>query len=77
MKRRAFVGSTFAAALSSPMVGRFPLFRTVPQDPGDVDAVTGDGAQITLRGSAIKEMAGELRGGLLLAQDDGDRKSVV
>jgi FAD/FMN-containing dehydrogenase len=54
------------------MLGRsLPSFRTVFQDPGDVDAVTGNGEQITLSGSSIKELAGELRGGLLLAQDAG------
>ncbi len=71
MKRRAFVRSTFAAAMGAPLLGRELIFRPVPQDPADVDAVTGDGEQITLKGSAIKEMAGELRGGLLLAHDDG------
>ncbi|MDH5198607.1 MAG: FAD-binding oxidoreductase, partial [Gemmatimonadota bacterium] len=39
--------------------------------PPDVAAITGDGADVTLRGTAIKALAAKLRGRLLLATDDG------
>ena len=48
MKRRAFVRSTFAAALGAPLLGQQSFFRAIPQDPGDVEAITGDGEEITL-----------------------------
>ncbi len=71
MKRRYFIQSTLAAAVGAPMLGRSLPFRIVPQDQGDLDAVTGQGEQITLPGGSIRELAGELSGQLLLAQDDG------
>ncbi len=71
MKRRAFVRSTFAVALGAPLLGEQSLFRAIPQDPADVDAITGDGEQITLKGKAIKGFGTRLRGRLLLAHDEG------
>jgi FAD/FMN-containing dehydrogenase len=57
--------------MGAPMLGSPWIFRAVPQDPGDVDAVTGDGKQITLKGSALSEFADEMRGNVLLARHDG------
>jgi len=71
MRRRAFVQNSLAAVLSTPVLGVRPVFRALPQVPPDVDAVTGDGRAITLKGSAIKELAGALRGQTLLADDAG------
>jgi hypothetical protein len=76
MKRRSFLQSTFAAAMGVPMLGGPVLdqpwsFRVLSQDQGDVDAVTGDGRQITLPGTTIKDLAAELRGRILLANHDG------
>jgi FAD/FMN-containing dehydrogenase len=70
MRRRAFVRSSVAAAMGAA-VPRIPRFRLVPQDPGDVPAITGDGDEITLRGAAIEALASKLRGRVLLAQDEG------
>ena len=73
MKRRAFFGSTMAAATAA--VARehsvAGLYRLVVQDPGELLAVRGDGAKVTLKGSAIKGLATTLRGRLLLAKSAG------
>jgi FAD/FMN-containing dehydrogenase len=74
MKRRAFVRSTLAAAVAATVPSRRSLsarYRVAPQVPSDVDAVTGDGRQVTLRGKAIAELSAKLRGRLLLAEHDG------
>jgi FAD/FMN-containing dehydrogenase len=74
MKRRTFVRSTFAAAAAFAVPGTRPLsafYRVVGQNPPDVEAVTGDGKTITLRGSEIAQLATRLRGRLLLAKDEG------
>ena len=71
MKRRAFVQSSFAAVLSAPALSPESLFRPIGQDPVDVDAITGDGKEITLKGKAIKELGDRLRGPVLLAHDEG------
>ncbi|HSR42922.1 MAG TPA: FAD-binding protein, partial [Longimicrobiales bacterium] len=41
------------------------------QVPPDVDALTGAGRDVTLRGADIAELAAKMRGRLLLAGDDG------
>jgi FAD/FMN-containing dehydrogenase len=71
MKRRAFVKSSLAAALSAPAFSPESLFRPIGQDPADVDAITGDGKEITLKGKAIKELGDRLNGPVLLAHDEG------
>ena len=74
MKRRAFVRSTFAAAVgvavpsSSSLLARY---RAVTQDQADLDAITGDGGQVTLRGKAVAELGSRLQGRLLLARHEG------
>ncbi|MDH3733727.1 MAG: FAD-binding oxidoreductase [Gemmatimonadota bacterium] len=73
MKRRAFLGSTFAAAAVAALPTR-PLqavFREAPLFPADLDAITGDGRQITIPGSDISELAARLHGRVLLAGDEG------
>ena len=71
MKRRAFVKSSFAAALSAPAFRPEVLFRPIGQEPADVQAITGDGKEFTLAGKAIKELGDRLHGPLLLAHDEG------
>jgi FAD/FMN-containing dehydrogenase len=71
MKRREFVTSSLLAAA----VG-LPAFRTVYATAGasqipDVQAVTGDGRDVTLRGVQIRDLAAGLSGKLLLAGDAG------
>ncbi|MGH7541817.1 MAG: FAD-binding oxidoreductase [Gemmatimonadota bacterium] len=74
MKRRAFFRSTLAAAAVISVPGTRPLralYRIVPQEPPDLDAVTGDGSQVTVRGVDVADLAARLRGRLLLPADEG------
>lgn len=73
MKRRSFVRSSLAAAAAASVPGRPLPFRyhAAPQDPADVDAITGDGQEITLRGKAVAELRNQLHGPLLLAKSEG------
>lgn len=80
MKRRDFLGTAVAAtAVAALPVRRRALasvlretpFQEAPQAPPDVDAVTGDGREITIPGGDIADLAARLRGRLLLAGDDG------
>ena len=76
MRRRTFIRSTFAAAAAVSLPTRSlrgAVFQPArrQQLPPDVDAVTGDGRPVTLKGSAIRELAGRLRGRILLAGDGG------
>ncbi len=76
MKRRQFFRSTLAATAAASIPGSGArslsgLYRIASQAPPDVDAVTGDGAQITLKGGDIADLVARLRGKLLLAEDEG------
>lgn len=74
MKRRTFVRSTLTAAAAASLPGARPLSawtRLSLQDPPDVDAVTGDGKPVTIRGRQLAQLAGRLRGPVLLAKDEG------
>jgi FAD/FMN-containing dehydrogenase len=73
MKRRTFLRSTLAAsaALAVPRRPLEAFYRDVPVRPADLTAVTGDGKEVTLAGSAITELKARLRGRLLLAGDAG------
>jgi FAD/FMN-containing dehydrogenase len=75
MKRRTFLRSTLAAAAAAaipkPTYSLPTGYRTAPQVPPDVNAVTGAGEQITLRGRDIADLASRLRGRVLLAGDAG------
>lgn len=74
MKRRAFLRSSLgaAAATSLPFPQRLEAaFRPAPKVPADLQAITGDGREITLASSAIADLAAQLRGRLLLAGDGG------
>jgi FAD/FMN-containing dehydrogenase len=74
MKRRTFVRSTLFATAGLAVPAARPLsalYRVVRQDAPDVEAVTGDGRAIVLKGAEIADLASRLRGRLLLARDDG------
>ena len=74
MKRRAFIRSTLAAAAATGAPGCATLSEFAGVRPArgrDVDALTGDGEEVTLRASALADLAGRLRGRVLLPGDDG------
>jgi FAD/FMN-containing dehydrogenase len=74
MRRRAFIHSAVAAATALSIPRREALgavFRSAPRLPQDVDAITGDGQQVTLTGRALADLKARLRGRLLLAGNDG------
>jgi FAD/FMN-containing dehydrogenase len=74
MKRRTFFQSSLAAVAAASIPHRRQLRALttgVFQVPPDLDAVTGAGAGVTLRGRDVAELAASLRGRLLIAGDDG------
>jgi FAD/FMN-containing dehydrogenase len=74
MKRRTFVHSTLTAAAALAVPGSrslSALYRVVGQNPPDVEAVTGDGKPVTLKGTEIARLAARIAGRVLLAKDDG------
>lgn len=74
MKRRTFVRSSLAAAVAASLSTRrsmAALYQEAPQAPPDVDAITGAGSEITLRGKDIADLAARMRGRLMLPGDDG------
>ncbi len=74
MKRRTFVRSALGAAVAASIPtnrGLSALYQVGQQVPSDVNAVTGSGGEVTLRGGAIKELSDALRGRVLLAGDRG------
>ncbi|HSK21208.1 MAG TPA: FAD-binding protein [Longimicrobiales bacterium] len=75
MKRRSFIRTGAAAALGTaipmPVLSMSTVpYRSLRQDQ-DVVAVTGDGREVVLRGSAIRELDDRLLGRVLLANRDG------
>ncbi len=62
MKRRAFVRSTLAAAagVAIPSSSLLARFRLVTQQQADLDAITGDGRQVTLSGRAVSALGSRL-----------------
>ena len=79
MKRRTFLRSSLGAAAvaSLPFSERLEAalidgpFRPAPKVPADLQAITGDGREITLASDAIADLAARLKGRVLLAGDDG------
>ncbi len=72
--RRRFLNGSLAVAAAAAL----PAARSFALDPGpvvkvdrDLDAVTGDGRQITLQRAAVQELGESLRGNLLLAGQAG------
>jgi hypothetical protein len=74
MRRRTFLQSAAVAAAVSA-IPRRELFgaplRALPRQPQDVDAVTGDGRQVTLSARDIADLKARLRGRVLLRTNDG------
>jgi FAD/FMN-containing dehydrogenase len=67
MNRRCFLRSTVAAAVAATIPANrsfAALLGTLPR--GNINAVSGDGAELTLQPSSVQELANSLRGNLLL-----------
>ena len=74
MKRRHFLQSSLAAAVAASLPTGQALaaaLAAMSEISGDVNAVTGAGAQVTLEQAAVKELSDALRGRLLLPGFDG------
>ncbi len=73
MKRRTFLRSSLgAAAATLPFPrGLEAAYRPAPKVPADLQAITGDGREITLTSEAVADLAARLKGRVLLAGDDG------
>ncbi len=73
MNRRKFVQSTLAAAVAASLPASQGLAAILSGSMGvdaDIDAVTGDGTEVTLKKAAVKELGDTLRGNLLLPGHD-------
>jgi FAD/FMN-containing dehydrogenase len=69
MNRRRFVQSSLAAAVAASLpIGRSnaAIFSASMTVDADIDAFTGDGAEVTLKRTAVQELGDSLRGNLLL-----------
>jgi FAD/FMN-containing dehydrogenase len=69
MKRRDFLASSLVAASFSGMRAACAVVPSAKVP--DVPAVTGDGRAITLRGKDIADLAGKLKGTVLIAGEPG------
>ena len=70
MNRRDFFRSSLAAAVATSLMGSRALAALAPVAT-DLEAVTGDGAKLTLPKSAVEELRASLRGALLLPGQHG------
>lgn len=70
MDRRGFLGSSLSAAVAASFPGAQALAASLLHTPtsisADIDAVTGDGAEVTLPRAVVQELSDSLRGRLLL-----------
>lgn len=74
MKRRQFLQTSVAAAVAASLPTSRALaeaMAAISEVTGDVNAVTGSGAQVTLEMAAVKELGDSLRGRLLLPGTEG------
>ena len=73
MNRRNFLRSSVAAGVATAMSSSQALaaLQALTQVSGDVRAVTGDRAEISLEKAAVQELADSLRGNLLLPGQEG------
>ena len=74
MKRRTFLRSSLGAAAAATLPfprGLEAAYRPAPVVPADLQAITGDGREITLTSRAIADLAARLKGRVLVAGDDG------
>ena len=74
MNRRRFIRSSLSAAVAVSIPGWHALAESLLHSPtavsADVDALTGDGDEITLKRAAVQELSDSLRGRLLLPGGD-------
>lgn len=70
MDRRCFIRSSLSAAMAAtlPVSHTFAasLLHSPTVVPSDIDAVTGDGAEVTLSRAAVQELSDSLKGKLVL-----------
>ena len=70
MDRRLFIRSSLSAAVAASMPGAQALaeslLHTPTTVPSSIDAITGDGAEVTLQQAAVQELSDSLKGKLLL-----------
>lgn len=75
MDRRSFIRSTLSAAVAATIPGSYgfatSLLHSPTSVPADIDAITSDGAGITLQRAAVQELSDSLMGKLLLPGNDG------
>lgn len=74
MNRRRFIRSSLSVAIAASLprwdVLAESLLHSPTSVPSDIDAVTGDGTEITLKRAAVQELSDSLRGRLLLPGGD-------
>ncbi len=70
MNRRDFCRSSLAVAVATSLAGNRALAALAPLET-DLEAVTGNGAKITLPKSAVEDLRASLRGALLLPGQPG------
>ena len=70
MDRRSFIRSSLSMAIAASLPGAHAfarsLLHTPTSVPSDIDAITGDGAEVTLARAAVQELSDSLKGKLLL-----------
>jgi hypothetical protein len=74
MNRRRFVQSGLAAAVVASLPAKqsiAALLNLTTEVSADVPAMTGDGAEVVLKQSAVQDLSNSLRGQLLLRGDEG------
>jgi len=74
MNRRRFVQSALGAAIAASFPtnrAHAALIQALTQVSTDIEAVTGDGAEVTLQRAAVQELSDSLRGRLLLPGNAG------
>ena len=67
MKRRDFCRSALAAGMTAAVPGGYTLAAAL--DVADLPAITSSGAETSIEAAAVKELAGGLRGPLLMSGD--------
>ena len=74
MDRRRFIRSSLSVAVAASIPGSHvlaeSLLHTPTTVPADIDAVTGDGAEVTLKQAAVQELSDSLKGRLILPGGD-------
>jgi len=71
MKRRQFVRTAFAALPAAALPYGRLFAATDGAPPDDVEAVTGNGKQIILKGADVKDLGARMRGALLRSDSAG------